>query len=104
MSFTPTTSIDASGNELPPAPTLEQNYPNPFNPSTTIAFSLPRASEVKLGVFDLLGRELKVLVQGRREGGVHAVTLDARGMASGMYLYRLEVGGEVKVRSLLVIR
>ena len=88
----------------PSTPTLEQNYPNPFNPGTTIAFTLPRASDVKLGVYDLLGREVAVLVQGRREGGTHAVTLDARGMASGMYLYRLEAGGAVHVRSLLVIR
>lgn len=104
MSFMPTTSIDASAQELPSTPTLEQNYPNPFNPGTTIAFTLPRASDVKLGVYDLLGREVAVLVQGRREGGTHAVTLDARGMASGMYLYRLEAGGAVHVRSLLVIR
>ena len=91
MSFAPLTSAD----EFPPAPpltpALEQNYPNPFNPSTTITFSLPRVSEVRLTVYDVLGREVAVLVNEREEAGVHAVTLDASAMASGTYLYRIQV-------------
>ncbi len=69
---------------------LSQNYPNPFNPSTTITYTLSEASEVRLSVFDMLGKEVGVLVNDRREAGAHVATFDGRGLASGVYLYRLQ--------------
>jgi hypothetical protein len=83
---------------------LAQNYPNPFNPSTTIKFELRRSSEVELSVFDMLGREVSVLVNETREAGVHEVKFDASGLSSGMYFYRLQAGDFVQSRKLLLIR
>jgi hypothetical protein len=79
--------------ELPEYFVLEQNYPNPFNPTTAIRYQLPAAGEVTLAVYDLLGCEVSVLVNERRDAGVHEVNFDASGLASGVYLYRLQAGG-----------
>jgi len=75
---------------LPKAFALQQNYPNPFNPSTTIEYELPKASEVRLSVYDMLGREVSVLVNERMDAGVHEVKFDGSNLASGVYLYRLQ--------------
>ena len=69
---------------------LAQNFPNPFNPGTTITYELPRASEVRLSVYDILGREVSVLVNGRVDAGSHRARFDGSGLASGVYMYRLE--------------
>lgn len=69
---------------------LEQNYPNPFNPSTSIDFSIAEASVVKLGVYNLLGQEVKVLVNEFKEAGPHTVTFDASSLTSGVYFYIIE--------------
>jgi hypothetical protein len=68
---------------------LAQNYPNPFNPITVISFQLPAVSDVRLSVYDILGREVAVLVNEKQGPGTHAVRFDASGLASGVYLYRL---------------
>jgi hypothetical protein len=83
---------------------LSQNYPNPFNPVTTIRYELPVASQVGLSVFDILGHEVCVLVDGRKSAGVHEVTLDAGGMSSGVYLFRLQAGEVVLSRKLAVVK
>ena len=72
---------------------LDQNYPNPFNPSTTIRFSLPEASHVRLTVFNLLGEELAVLINEQRQAGVYDQKFDASGLPSGSYFYRIEAQG-----------
>jgi len=75
---------------------LDQNFPNPFNPSTTIYYDLPHDSRVSILVYDILGREVRHLVSGVEEAGCHDLRLDARGLASGAYIYRMQadpVGG-----------
>jgi len=76
--------------QLPTEFALGQNYPNPFNPSTTIRFALPMETRVTLRVYDMLGREVALLVDGVREAGTYETTWNATGFASGIYLYRLE--------------
>jgi|ERR1041385_5821569 hypothetical protein len=77
-------------NYVPLSIGLLQNYPNPFNPSTTIKYDLSEKSLVSLKVFDILGREIMKLVENeRQEAGEHTVTLDASGLSSGSYYYRL---------------
>lgn len=68
---------------------LEQNFPNPFNPSTTIRYTLPSTSNVKLSVFDVFGQEVKTLVNKRQSVGIYEVVFDAGKLSSGYYFYRL---------------
>jgi photosystem II stability/assembly factor-like uncharacterized protein len=83
---------------------LSQNYPNPFNPSTTIRFSIPILGFTVMKVYDLLGREVAVLVNEKKEPGSYTVRFDASGLASGVYFYKIQAGEFVKTRTLLVLR
>jgi hypothetical protein len=98
------TGVASQSGNVPATYSLSQNYPNPFNPTTTIKFELPKSWEVRLSVYDMLGREVSVLVNETREAGVHEVKFDASGLSSGVYLYRLTAGGFVQSRKLLVLR
>jgi hypothetical protein len=98
-------------NQLPISYALEQNYPNPFsangasgNPSTTIAFTLPKPSEVALKIFDASGREVSTLVEGKLPAGRHEVVLDANPYSSGMYFYRLQAGEFSQTRRLMLVK
>ena len=82
---------------------LSQNFPNPFNPTTLIRYQLPVGSNAKLIVYDILGREVSVLVNERREAGVHQVMFDASGLSSGVYFYRIQSGSFVQTRKLLLL-
>ncbi len=90
---------------LPETTTLYQNYPNPFNPATRIAFSLPQRMTVRLSIFDATGKLLRILVEGSLEAGRHHFAFAAHGLASGVYIYRLEAGNNfVQTKKLLLIR
>ena len=89
---------------LPARYSLGQNYPNPFNPSTTIKFELPKSSHVTLSVYDILGRQVSVLINERRDAGLHEVKFDAASLASGVYFYRLQAGSYVQTRKLLILK
>jgi hypothetical protein len=94
----------AEQKSLPREFAMSQNYPNPFNPSTTIKFELPKSSMVRLSVYDILGREVSVLVNERRDAGVHEVKFDASGLSSGVYFYRMQAGDFVQSKSLIVLK
>ena len=92
---------------------LDQNFPNPFNPTTIIGFRIagpgggnasPGPVRTKLSIFDALGREVAVLVDEFRSEGMYEATFDAQGLASGVYLYRLQAGDFVETRTMLLIR
>lgn len=80
------------------------NYPNPFNPSTTIEFSLPEPSFVRLAVYDVLGQEVAVLVNEERGVSTHRVVWNTRDLRSGIYLYRLETGKFQAMKKILLLR
>ena len=99
------TSTSADPDPLAPrAYALRQNYPNPFNPATTIAYELPHASHVSVTVYDMLGQQVSVVVDGTMEAGVHEVRFDASGLSSGLYHYRLSAGSFVQTRSMVLVR
>jgi M6 family metalloprotease-like protein len=92
------------GEGLPGAMALEQNYPNPFNPVTNVTFDIARSAFVTLKVYDLLGREVAVLVDEIMGPGRYSVRFDGGKNASGMYYYRLNAGGYVATRRMALIR
>lgn len=90
--------------EIPQTFALHQNYPNPFNPSTTIEFALPKTSFVTLKIYDLLGNEVATLVAEKLPAGTHQRVWQVKGLASGVYLYRLEATGFVQTKKLILLR
>ena len=94
----------AAAEALPLVFALEGNHPNPFNPVTTIGYVLPEEAPVKLVVYDVLGREVATLVDGRQEAGRHAVVFDATRLPSGTYVYRLEAAGQVETGRMLLLK
>ena len=90
--------------QLPLAFHLEQNYPNPFNPTTCVSFQLPAAGHVHLVLYDLLGREVKTLVNSAMDAGLHKVQVDGSSLSTGVYLYRLEANGSVAVKKMILLK
>ncbi|HEX7342693.1 MAG TPA: T9SS type A sorting domain-containing protein, partial [bacterium] len=78
--------------------------PNPFNASTAISFELRAASFVNLAIYDISGRRVATLVDGWREAGVHEVTFDGSSLPSGIYIARLEAGGQTQVQKMVLMR
>jgi hypothetical protein len=83
---------------------LSQNYPNPFNPTTTITYSIPKESQVNLKIYDVMGREVAVLVNGRQQAGVYEVNFNATSLASGTYFYKLTAGDFVSVKKMALLK
>ena len=83
---------------------LAQNYPNPFNPTTKIDFSVPTNSNVKLTVYNVLGQQIAVLVNGFMKSGNHTVDFNAAGLNSGLYFYKLESNGTSLVKKMMLIK
>lgn len=83
---------------------LYQNYPNPFNPVTTIKFSIPEISNVKLSVYDMLGRKVKDLINDKFDAGIHTLNFDGSELASGIYICRLEVGKNISIKKMMLIK
>ncbi|MFQ5485275.1 MAG: T9SS type A sorting domain-containing protein, partial [Desulfobacterales bacterium] len=83
---------------------LDQNYPNPFNPVTTIRFHISIHSKVTLTIYDVIGREIATLVDNRITAGPHEVEWNAKGVASGVYVYQLRAGAFVESKKLILLR
>jgi hypothetical protein len=108
------TSLVGEKNQSPANFLLQQNYPNPFlsgaksraagNPSTRIEYFLPQADHVIMKVHDLAGREVATLVNKPQAAGWHSVFFDGAGLAAGVYLYRLHVGGFTQTKKLLFLK
>lgn len=103
--FFSTATINSLNDQvLPTKFDLHQNYPNPFNPSTTIGFSLPTASIVKLEVFDILGRKVKTLLHKELFAGDHKYKFNGKNLSSGVYFYRIQAGSFFKTKKMLLIK
>ncbi len=104
-------SIDPGNNdnpllnpEVPKKFSISQNYPNPFNPVTTIQFRVPSLKFVKIVVYDILGREVKVLVNEIKSAGKHSVTFDASSLSSGVYFYKMTAGEFTNVKRMVLVK
>ena len=100
----PTSVNDSRTGQIPEKFILEQNYPNPFNPTTQINYSVPQSSYVGLKVYNLLGQEVKSLVEGFRQRGNYTVTFDSRGLSSGVYLYRITAGSFMDTKKTMLLK
>lgn len=103
------TGVEKGETSNPDAFKLFNNYPNPFNPSTTIEYSIPidksnPLTYVSLKVFDLLGRDIKTLVNSRQKPGRYKVKFDSDGISSGVYFYKLTAGGKTKIRKMILVK
>ncbi|MCL4279875.1 MAG: T9SS type A sorting domain-containing protein, partial [Ignavibacteriaceae bacterium] len=90
--------------ELPESYSLEQNYPNPFNPNTTIKFQIPKEGMVTLKVYDILGAEVAILVDEEKVAGKYEVNFDANNLASGIYIYCLNVNDFANVKKMVLLK
>ncbi len=93
-----------SNSTVPSGFSLHQNYPNPFNPATSIQFDLAENSMVKLAIYDILGKEVSVLVNQQLEAGVHNITFNAGKLSSGVYFYRLEAGNFYDIKKMTLVK
>jgi hypothetical protein len=102
------TDVDA-GDPIPREFNLSQNYPNPFNPTTTIKYELPQQADVKLEIFDMLGRQVRTLVNRSHQAGYYIINWDGRDeqgqmVASGVFFYQLRAGSFVQTRKMALVR
>jgi hypothetical protein len=103
------TSVKTTDTKIPTQYALNQNYPNPFNPSTTITFSVPQRENVKIVVFDILGKLVKTVVDKEVGAGNYSVVWEGKDdngekVASGMYLYRIQAGSFSAVKKMLMVK
>ncbi|HOC25591.1 MAG TPA: T9SS type A sorting domain-containing protein, partial [bacterium] len=97
------TSVRGEG-ALPLEYSLSQNWPNPFNPSTRIAFSLPRAEWARIALYDLLGREVRILLDQEMAAGHHQVGFEAGQLAGGVYICRMHSGDFIAARKMILMK
>ena len=97
-------SVEVENSEIPETYALSQNYPNPFNPTTQINFSVPEASIVKVVVYDVVGREVEVLVNEFLEAGNFKTSWNAAGYSTGVYFYRMETSSFVQVKKMILMK
>jgi hypothetical protein len=102
--FTITDVGDDNHPGLPTNFTLYQNYPNPFNPTTTIAYSLPKASRVELQVVNILGQLVETQELGSKSPGDHEVEYDASNLTSGVYFYRIITDYSAQTRKMILLK
>ncbi|WP_041294086.1 T9SS type A sorting domain-containing protein [Ignavibacterium album] len=95
---------EGENQKTPEKYTLTQNYPNPFNPSTTIDFSIKENSNVTLKIYDMLGKEVALLVNERKEPGKYSVTFNASELPSGIYVYRLDANDFTATKKLMLVK
>ena len=102
ISFDPITGVQYENNLFNYR--LDQNYPNPFNPSTIINFSIADASVVKIGIYNLLGQKVALVVNEFMEAGSHSITFDALGLTSGVYFYTIKTQQFKETRKMILAK
>ena len=96
--------VSAAVGTLPKEYVLLQNYPNPFNPTTIISFDLPEKSNIKLRIFNIVGKEIEIIKSGEYEAGHHEILFNIKNLTAGLYFYRLESNNFVDVKKMTVLK
>jgi hypothetical protein len=96
--------VNQIGTGVPTKYELGQNYPNPFNPSTSIKFAIPKASDVKITVFNMLGQVVSIPINENKTAGFYEVKFNGSNLASGSYYYRIEAGNFLETRKMMLIK
>jgi len=106
LAYTSTIVTDVKDEQeiIPTVYKLNQNYPNPFNPSTVINYQIPEEGFVTLKIYDILGSEVKILVNENKPVGSYNIHFDASDLASGIYIYRLTAGSFISTKKMLMIK
>jgi plastocyanin len=104
ISVNSSSDVKTSTNNVPSSFNLEQNFPNPFNPSTQISFSLPQKSHVTLKIYNAIGQEIKTLVDGETDAGIHEIEFNGSNLASGIYFYRLSTPSFIDTKRLVLLK
>jgi hypothetical protein len=99
-----TSMDDEKDNSIPLVYDLYQNYPNPFNPVTIIKYQIPKEGLVVLKIYDLLGNEVKTLLKEEKPAGIYELNFDAGNLASGIYLYRIQVNDYKSTRKMMLVK
>jgi hypothetical protein len=99
-----TNIVSVEREEIPIEYALEQNYPNPFNPTTTIQYSVMKRSTIQLVLYDILGREVEILVNKEQDAGHYNIDFNAGNLASGVYLYKLKAGDFVETKKMVLMK
>jgi len=98
------TYINENNITFPDKFSMQQNYPNPFNPTTQIRFGLPKASQVKIEVYNMLGQRVAELLNEHKKAGYHSVEFDGSNFSSGVYFYKIQAGYFTQVRKMLLVK
>jgi hypothetical protein len=98
------TAVDNTGSAKITNFYLAQNYPNPFNPTTVIRYQMPKAGFVSIKLYDILGREVKTLVNESKGAGSYNVTFNAENLSSGVYIYQMKAGGFISSKKLVLMK
>jgi hypothetical protein len=98
------TSLNDNYNNLPLNYSLSQNYPNPFNATTVIKYTMPTAGFVTLKIYDMLGKEISTVINSHKYAGEHSITYTASDLASGVYLYRLQINDFISSKKFILLK
>ena len=93
-----------SADIIPLEYSLQQNYPNPFNPGTTIKFSVPNQTKLKINLYNVLGELVQTIAEGLYEPGFYQTELNAQNLPSGIYIYRMESGESLQSKKMILLR
>ena len=97
-------AVPEANQLIPTSFALDQNYPNPFNPSTSISYSIPKRSHVRLQVYNLLGQLVQTIVDEDKQAGSHNATWNANDVANGLYFYRILAGEFIQSKKAVVLK
>ncbi|NOS86185.1 MAG: T9SS type A sorting domain-containing protein [Ignavibacteria bacterium] len=98
------TFVNHTSSDIPNGYFLSQNYPNPFNPLTNIKFDIPKRSNVKISIYDILGKEISVLVNEELNPGIFEVNWDASNFPSGVYFYKIETEDYSESKKMVLLK